>query len=1072
MPTSINPRIIHQRAPDRMASLDKCVRVLSNGTAGPSRGLREQRSSGTRAAAAQVRPRSTTSTIHRASSRLRRQPRALREVAASMTLPDSRKELIRPHLTSPRAQPPRPWRNRAGPLPAVSRTTEVSVTTSSETDAAPGAKTSTLPNPNPRVSRAPHSGTDRVAGPPLADDSFGEHAAAFLTGNFQPLTEEITASIVVGGAGRLPSPSSSDDENMQMLGNIPADFPAGKFAYVGPNPKFSREHYKVWGEGPNHLNVGFGDGWHHWFEGDGMVYAMDFGRRSEGDGARGVTYRNRYVRTKSWHDELRHGARLFSPLMNASGASFLPHAVANLLRGGYFLKDSANTALTSYGGRLLALQDTMPPWELDGDTLETKGPCDFDGELPFYVPFTAHPKVTPDTGELAYFGFNPVYPPHCSVGSVRPDGTLGPIKSLWHNALKGATFMHDFCITDKHVVLFEGSMNIRPLRMLAGKHPLQYDTSQRARFGVARRGADAGDDEEIIWCECGAHEMVYHFMNAWEDEASGEIVVVGVREDGFFHGALAANGTREWIRDTLARGDSVPRVHEWRIDPSKREVTSERWLFDDVVEVPRINDAYTGRKTRFAYAGRIHESSLADDAQLKFDAVVKFDLETGRTHVHEHGEGRYGMEAQFVPRDGGEGEDDGWLVMYVHDEKNGATEGRSECVVLDARDVEAGPVARVTLPSRVPYGAHAVWEPAAAAAIERAASNSAEREIPGIRADADADRETAAAAVMASPPAPRMFAVAEGQLGALAGAARVGILRAASGLFVNGWRPWIGADDATEYAFVRGFNLRFTEARALGAAREAEVAEELATGVVFGDACRGETPPLTLYEVEGCGASRRVREAVTMLDVACELRPCPLGAVRHRREAAAAMSGDPSASAGEARLPFLEDASTGVKLSGADAIVEYLYDRYLDGAAPSPLVAPGPLAEARAQVAVNSRGSDDGSGNPRGTFRRGPAGAFYARPSRAPERPLQLWAYEASPFCAVVRETLCELEIPYVLQPCARGSTRRTSLARRAGGAFQVPYLEDPNTGVAMFESADIVEYLRSSYQVSPPFER
>ena len=75
-------------------------------------------------------------------------------------------------------------------------------------------------------------------------------------------------------------------------------------------------------------------------------------------------------------------------------------------------------------------------------------------------------------------------------------------------------------------------------------------------------------------------------------------------------------------------------------------------------------------------------------------------------------------------------------------------------------------------------------------------------------------------------------------------------------------------------------------------------------------------------------------------------------------------------------------------------------------------------------------------------------------------------------FCAVVRETLCELEIPYVLQPCARGSTRRTSLARRAEGAFQVPYLEDPNTGVAMFESADIVEYLRSSYQVSPPFER
>ena len=99
-------------------------------------------------------------------------------------------------------------------------------------------------------------------------------------------------------------------------------------------------------------------------------------------GGRRVRYRNRYVRTNSWHDELRHGSRLFKPLMNASGMSFLPHAVSNLFSGGNFLKDSANTALTNFAGRLLALQDTMPPWELDEATLETKGSCDFDGALP------------------------------------------------------------------------------------------------------------------------------------------------------------------------------------------------------------------------------------------------------------------------------------------------------------------------------------------------------------------------------------------------------------------------------------------------------------------------------------------------------------------------------------------------------------------------------------------------------------------------------------------------------------------------------------------------------------------
>ncbi|XP_031097295.1 uncharacterized protein LOC116001546 isoform X2 [Ipomoea triloba] len=46
---------------------------------------------------------------------------------------------------------------------------------------------------------------------------------------------------------------------------------------------------------------------------------------------------------------------------------------------------------------------------------------------------------------------------------------------------------------------------------------------------------------------------------------------------------------------------------------------------------------------------------------------------------------------------------------------------------------------------------------------------------------------------------------------------------------------------------------------------------------------------------------------------------------------------------------------------------------------------------------------------------------------------------------------------------CARGSPKRQSLYQRVGH-FQVPYLEDPNTGVQMFESAEIVEYLRATY--------
>lgn len=37
----------------------------------------------------------------------------------------------------------------------------------------------------------------------------------------------------------------------------------------------------------------------------------------------------------------------------------------------------------------------------------------------------------------------------------------------------------------------------------------------------------------------------------------------------------------------------------------------------------------------------------------------------------------------------------------------------------------------------------------------------------------------------------------------------------------------------------------------------------------------------------------------------------------------------------------------------------------------------------------------------------------------------------------------------------------------RTSSLLQVPYLEDPNTGAAMFESHDIVEYVRKTYALA-----
>jgi len=120
------------------------------------------------------------------------------------------------------------------------------------------------------------------------------------------------------------------------------------------------------------------------------------------------------------------------------------------------------------------------------------------------------------------------------------------------------------------------------------------------------------------------------------------------------------------------------------------------------VEFPCVAPAYRGRADcRYAYAlCAVRPTNMGN-------ALAKMDLRTGASKVwHEPG-GAPG-EPVFVPRPGGEGEDDGAVLAFV-----AAPGGGSFVVVLDAR--EWTEVARVRLPAGVPYRFHGGWMPAAAA---------------------------------------------------------------------------------------------------------------------------------------------------------------------------------------------------------------------------------------------------------------------------------------------------------------------------------------------------------------------
>ena len=211
----------------------------------------------------------------------------------------------------------------------------------------------------------------------------------------------------------------------------------------------------------------------------------------------------------------------------------------------------------------------------------------------------------------------------------------------------------------------------------------------------------------------------------------------------------------------------------------------------------------------------------------------------------------------------------------------------------------------------------------------------------------------------------------------------------------------------------------------------------LGAGLSAAEPDRRPKKRLELYEFEACPFCRKVREALTELDLEAVIHPCPKGGKRFRSKV--------KRMGGKAQFPYLVDPNTGKSMYESDDIVRYLFETY-GGREPGMLLT-GALATVTSQLASAWR----------------PFSGARARASEAPKKPLELWSFEASPFSRIARETLCELEIPYVLHNVGKGSPGREAFVRRSG-KMMVPYLVDPNTGQEMFESADIKKYLIKTY--------
>jgi carotenoid cleavage dioxygenase len=457
--------------------------------------------------------------------------------------------------------------------------------------------------------------------------------------------------------------------DLEVTGKIP-DYLDGRYLRNGPNPIGEIDPDRS-----------------HWFIGDGMVHGI---RIRDG---KAEWYRNRWVRGPNAAKELGEPAPAGHVGLYALGA---------------------NTNVIGHAGKTLALIEGGDPiYELTDD-LDTVGVCDFDGTL--RGGYTAHPKRDPETSELHAVSYSAYRGNKVQYSVIGVDGRARRTVDI---TVSGSPMMHDFSLTERHVVFYDlpvtfdapmaaamtvprglrlpvqlmlsaligrvpipdpVSARIHPLKASDRRFPYSWNPKYPARVGVmAREGGDA----DVRWFDVEPC-YVFHPMNAYDE---GDTIVLDV-----------VRHPKMFDRDHTGPNEGTPTLDRWTVDLADDKVRESR--FDDhAQEFPRVDERLVGKRHRYGYAPTAHEGLEAADLLLKHDFV------SGGTESRSFGSGKGLGEFVFHPSSPDAGEDDGVLMGFVYD---GSTD-RSELAILDAQTLED--IASIKLPHRVPAGFHGNWVP-------------------------------------------------------------------------------------------------------------------------------------------------------------------------------------------------------------------------------------------------------------------------------------------------------------------------------------------------------------------------